>query len=151
MNELTSTIAGSLEGFDPLSENAGDGVQDRTMFEEATKRIVTNILKSYTNYFDVFSELIQNALDAIDTRIRKGNQRQGIIWIKIDIPKNNITVIDNGVGMSQRELRYCFRPSVSFKSRRGVQGSQGGRRYVPGIRLRRHNGFNEAKWRRNIS
>jgi len=114
-----------LDGFDPLSEHLGEKAEDRPLFEEATKRIVGNILKSYTGYFDVFSELVQNSLDAIDVRIRNGNNRQGIIWIKINVPSQIITVTDNGVGMSERELKYCFRPSVSFKSRRESRGHKG--------------------------
>jgi hypothetical protein len=46
---------------------------DFSPFEAATQRAVLNILKSYTGYFDVFSELIQNALDAIDARKRLGH------------------------------------------------------------------------------
>jgi hypothetical protein len=125
MNDSPGLAENSLDGFDPLGERLGESAQDRPLFEEATKRIVSNILKSYTSYFDVFSELIQNSLDAIDMRVRKGDHRQGIISVKINIPSHTITVVDNGVGMDERELKYCFRPSVSFKSRRESRGHKG--------------------------
>jgi hypothetical protein len=85
MNDSLGSADNRLDGFDPLGESLGESAQDRPLFEEATKRIVSNILKSYTSYFDVFSELIQNSLDAIDVRVRKGDARQGVIWIKINI------------------------------------------------------------------
>ncbi len=52
-----------LNGFDPLAEGTGINANDRSVFEEATRRVVQNILKSYTGYFDVFSEVLQNSLD----------------------------------------------------------------------------------------
>jgi hypothetical protein len=115
----------SLDGFDPLSEGAGMGSEEKTIFEEATKRIMSNILKSYTGYFDVFSELFQNSLDAIDARIKKGNHFQPRLIVRIDIANGRIRVTDNGIGMDERELRYCFRPSVSFKVRKEARGHKG--------------------------
>jgi hypothetical protein len=110
-----------LDGFDPLSEGARQDA-DRDIFEDATRRIVLNILRSYTGYFDVFSELIQNALDALD---RRGEGGQPRLWIDVDIPSRRIRVTDNGCGMSQTEVRFCFRPSVSFKTRKQSRGHKG--------------------------
>ncbi len=115
----------SLDGFDPLSEGAGIGSEERTLFEEATKRIVSNILKSYTGYFDVFSEIFQNSLDAIDARIKRGDQFQPRLVVCVDIAEGRVRVADNGIGMDERELRYCFRPSVSFKVRKEARGHKG--------------------------
>jgi Histidine kinase-, DNA gyrase B-, and HSP90-like ATPase len=115
----------TLDGFDPLSEGAGLGNEERTLFEEATKRIVSNILKSYTGYFDVFSEIFQNSLDAIDARMKRGEHFQPQLVVYIDIAEGRIRVADNGIGMDERELRYCFRPSVSFKIRKEARGHKG--------------------------
>jgi hypothetical protein len=114
-----------LDGFDPLTENFDSSGSEKTIFEDATRRIVLNILKSYTNYFDCFSELIQNSLDAIDARVKQGQAEPGRIYIEIDMPANSLRVVDNGIGMDERELRYCFRPSVSFKSRKESRGHKG--------------------------
>jgi hypothetical protein len=122
---MSETSIAPLDGFDPLIENFQSTLRERAIFEDATKRIVSNILKSYTNYFDCFSELIQNALDAIDARMKGGDQRPGIVWIEINIPQNFVRVVDNGIGMDSGELRYCFRPSVSFKSRKESRGHKG--------------------------
>lgn len=123
--DTTVDQASRLQGFDPLTEATDVEAVDRTVFEEATQRIVLNILKSYTGYFDVFSELIQNALDAIDLARKTEPDKPGRLWIAIDVPEGKVVVSDNGIGMDERQVRYCFRPSVSFKSRRESRGHKG--------------------------
>lgn len=58
-----------INGFDPLVENGAPGGLEKSIADEAIRREVLNILKSYTGYFDIFSELLQNSLDAIDNKI----------------------------------------------------------------------------------
>jgi len=123
LNVATSPI----DGFDPLA--ADDSTLETSVtavLEEANKRIVHNILKSYTGYFDVFSELLQNALDAVELRQKRdGVSFQPRIWVLIDIPNSLVRVVDNGVGMSEREFKYCLRPSVSFKKQAELRGHKG--------------------------
>jgi HSP90 family molecular chaperone len=104
--------ASILNGFDPLAERTDMDDQDRGVFEEATQRVVQNILKSYTGYWDLFSELIQNSLDAIEQKKRTDTSYVGALKIDIDYQTRTVAVSDNGIGMGLRELRYCFRPSV---------------------------------------
>lgn len=124
-------IAASLDGFDPLAaDESATGPSMQTIFEEASKRVVFNILKCYTGYFDVFSEILQNSLDAVQLRLlQEKNAGRGAylprIWVDIDIPSGKIRVTDNGVGMDGREFRYCLRPSVSFKRQPNLRGHKG--------------------------
>ena len=117
----------SLDGFDPLA--AYDGTASTSIaavLEEASKRIVHNILKSYTGYFDLFSEVLQNSLDAVQLRLqREGSSYQPKIWVRIEIPSGIVRIVDNGVGMSEREFKYCLRPSVSFKKQADLRGHKG--------------------------
>ncbi len=53
-----------VEGWDPLAPTD----DDPNVFAAAQKREIRNILKSYTGYYDLFSEMIQNALDAVEKR-----------------------------------------------------------------------------------
>jgi hypothetical protein len=115
----------TIHGFDPLAENLQEGAPERGVIEDATKRVVQNILKSYTGYYDPFSEMIQNALDALDEAQRVNSKFVGKLWIKINLQKKQITVIDNGVGMNEDQFKLCFRPSVSFKKRREYRGHKG--------------------------
>lgn len=114
----------NLDGFDPLEESAIVGA-DKKILQDATKRHVLNILKSYTGYWDVFSEAIQNSLDAIDGKTAENPDYQGIININIDIKNRRIRVFDNGVGMDPETLRLCFRPEISFKRRSEMRGHKG--------------------------
>lgn len=115
-----------IEGFDPLTENVSPDATERRMLEEATKRIIANILKSYTGYYDAFSEMIQNALDAVDLK-RKASSQGYIakVHIYVDVQSNSIRVVDNGVGMDLEQYKFCFRPNVSFKGRREGRGHKG--------------------------
>jgi Histidine kinase-, DNA gyrase B-, and HSP90-like ATPase len=123
----TTDLVASLDGFDPLAaDDAAAGTSIATVLEEASKRIVHNILKSYTGYFDIFSEMLQNALDAVELRLqREGSRYQPRIWVTINIPDGIVRVVDNGVGMNEREFKYCLRPSVSFKKQAELRGHKG--------------------------
>jgi hypothetical protein len=117
-----------LDGFDPLGahDSTGDHAALTQVFEESRKRDVQNILKSYTGTFDLFSELLQNALDAVQARswlAEAGYTPR--LWIYIDIPDRKVRVTDNGIGMNEDEFKYCLRPSVSFKTQAELRGHKG--------------------------
>ena len=113
----------AIDGFDPLAADETQAGSIAEVLEDASKRVVYNILKSYTGYFDVFSELLQNSLDAVEQRKGKeGGGYQPKIWINIDIPECRVRVVDNGIGMGEREFKYCLRPSVSFKHQADLRG-----------------------------
>lgn len=123
---MDTTPGTDIHNFDPLSESLALPGADNSIFQEATRRVVENILKSYTGYFDAFSELIQNALDAIDARRRAdGNGYHPCLWVDIDVKNKRLRVTDNGVGMDRAKFLYCFRPNVSFKNRRESRGHKG--------------------------
>lgn len=115
-----------LAGRDPLGGLGGDSPQIREMVEEANKRVILNILKSYTGIFDCFSEILQNALDADEKRhrIERGEYRPKID-ILVDMRDRRIRIADNGVGMSVSEVEHCFKPNVSFKKGDNLRGQKG--------------------------
>jgi len=89
------------------------------------KRMIKNIIKSYTGYFDFISELLQNSLDAVDKRKDLGEEGyEPKIWIEINIQENYVSVTDNGIGFLEDEFRTFLRPNVSFKKQtdRGNKG-----------------------------
>lgn len=99
-----------LKGFDPLqSQSDTDASAGNGVFQDATKRVVHNILRSYTGFFDLFSEAIQNALDAVELAARtRGQSYLPRIWIVIDIPGSSFRIVDNGVGMSLEEFQVLL-------------------------------------------
>ena len=119
-------MSNALSGFDPLESSHGEGTSASGVFEDATKRVIHNILRSYTGYFDLFSEAIQNSLDAVEMTQRLRNKEYvPTIWITIDIPAARFRIVDNGTGMNVEEFKYCFRPNVSFKKGANVRGEKG--------------------------
>ena len=123
---MVDSMLNILEGFDPLSGSGADFAAVGSVFEDATKRVIHNILRSYTGYFDLFSEAIQNALDAVEmAQKQRGGEYQPTLWITIDIPASRFRIADNGVGMNLEQFKYCFRPNVSFKKGANVRGEKG--------------------------
>lgn len=108
-----------LENWDPLDTDLPPELVTSTI-----KRQIKNILKSYTGWFDPLSELIQNALDAVDIRKQKDSKYIPAIWIKIDLKENTICVTDNGIGFSEDEFKSFLAPNVSFK-RQDDRGNKG--------------------------
>lgn len=131
----------NIDGFDPLSIDYSSEENEK-LLDDANKRIILNILKSYTGYFDLFSEMIQNALDAVEAKSRLtpiGYTPR--IWIVIDIENGRVRVTDNGVGISGHEFKYFLKPNISFKKPKDFRGQKG----VTGLRCNT-SGF--PGWRR---
>lgn len=119
-----------INGLDPLTLltkkinlNGNSVISD--VLDQASKGTVNNILKSYTGYFDVFSEPIQNALDACEKKSRTDKSYQPKIWITINIREKLIRIVDNGIGMDLEQFCYCFTPNVSFKKGENLRGNKG--------------------------
>jgi hypothetical protein len=119
-----AAIPESFEPWDPLDSTAG---ADPGILISAQRREIGNILRSYTGYYDLFSELLQNALDAIEKRIADGglSKGEGRIWIQVDLQKHEVRVTDNGCAMDLQHMRQFLRPNFSFKSGSMTRGSKG--------------------------
>ncbi|WP_369027283.1 ATP-binding protein [Qipengyuania sp. RANM35] len=116
----------SIDGFDPLATDYG-ATENEALLNDANRRIVQNILKSYTGYYDLFAETIQNSLDAMESkqRLLDDNSYKPKLWITIDIKNESVRVVDNGTGMSMDEFRFFLKPNVSFKDPKGNRGQKG--------------------------
>lgn len=114
----------SLHTWDPLlvSKDA-----DSEIVSAAQKREIKNILKSYVGMYDSFSELIQNAMDAVDKRsaIKDGAEYQKRLWLVIDLSENSFSITDNGVGFNQKEFESFLAPNISFKDEGKTRGNKG--------------------------
>ena len=111
-----------LTSWDPLSTDT----TDLGTVSAAQKRELQNILKSYTGYHDLFAELVQNALDAVERRISDNDpDYEPSIWVSIDIGQGVVSITDNGCGMTQMEFRQFLRPNFSFKDARSNRGNKG--------------------------
>src|SRR6266496_291222 len=111
-----------LEPWDPLAPEA----DEPDLVIAAQKREIRNILKSYTGYYDLFSELLQNALDAVEKRVNEHDPNYTpAVWIKIDLAKESISVTDNGCAMSVSQFKQFLKPNRSFKDGITSRGNKG--------------------------
>jgi hypothetical protein len=113
-----------LDGFDPLE--GGIDLADLPVDNDPNKPVILNILNSYTGFFDLFSELVQNALDATQVRSRAAvSGYSPRISILIDIKDRRVRIVDNGIGMTPTQFKFCFRPNVTFKRGERLRGNKG--------------------------
>lgn len=108
--------------WDPLE--AADTV-DANVLASAKKREIKNILKSYVSNYDPLSELIQNAMDAVEKRFASDTSVVPKITVNIDLIENSIEILDNGCGFEEAEFRAFLAPSISFKSGGDTRGNKG--------------------------
>ena len=111
----------SQEEWDPLAIT--DDIQRDTM----DKRLIRNILASYTSYFDPFSELFQNALDAVEKRQNELEESEYVpeIWVEVNMKDNFISVKDNGIGFDDKQFKSFLLPNISFKPTGKTRGNKG--------------------------
>ncbi len=116
-----ATETGFQNDWDPLSTETGMSIE---IVGATLKREIKNIIKSYTGWFDPLSELIQNALDAVDKRKDEERECTPKIWIEINLKDSYVCVTDNGTGFKKNEFFNFLKPNVSFKGG-GTRGDKG--------------------------
>ena len=124
MSQATSVVEPErLDDWDPL---ATTDASDPGLIVAAQRREIRNILRSYTGYYDLFSEMLQNALDAVERRARERELGyKAKLWLRIDMATSSVSVTDNGCGMSLAQFKSFLRPSLSFKDGANTRGSKG--------------------------
>ncbi|MEN3331173.1 MAG: hypothetical protein V7641_538 [Blastocatellia bacterium] len=112
-----------IDTWDPL--DTGDS--DPEILIAAQRREIRNILKSYTGYYDLFSELLQNALDAVERRTLEetSSSYSPRIWLTIDMKQSTVSITDNGLGMQLGQFKQFLKPSLSFKQGTNSRGCKG--------------------------
>ncbi|QNF33640.1 ATP-binding protein [Adhaeribacter swui] len=100
---------------------------DSEIISAAQKREIKNILKSYVGMYDSFSELIQNAMDAVDKRaaLKLDSNYFKKIWLTIDLSENSFSITDNGIGFNEKEFKSFLAPNISFKGDSESRGNKG--------------------------
>ena len=88
------------------------------------------ILDSYHNYYDVFSELIQNSVDSV----RKSGKKNPTINVFYDGDNQIIEVYDNGIGLSEDDLSFFALGNTNKSDEEESIGEKGlGASFILGI------------------
>src|SRR5947209_1814836 len=115
--------------FNPLLSigNATDEYAARLMRNE-----VKEIIGSYHHTFDHLYECIQNAVDACEKAFvayqhgAKSTDFLPLVSIIIDLQNNQLTVVDNGVGMpNDIVIKYFFTPHATLKPSSSTYDQEG--------------------------
>ena len=87
-----------------------------------TKRLsVQGILEGYHSNYDALSEMVQNAVDALEDAKLEGLPEPYLIEVNVNLAGNSISVLDTGHGMTLDQVQGAFAPQVTYKqqSKRG--------------------------------
>jgi hypothetical protein len=84
---------------------------------EQIRHQIRGILDSYSHEWDLLSELVQNAVDAI----REGKPEKGRIELHVDAAGKRISVSDNGIGVNPGEIEKLLRPFGTDKAGKANQ------------------------------
>lgn len=79
--------------------------------QEILHSMISGIMESYENPWDILAELAQNSMDAIHEQAPP----KGHVSLHINAPKATITFSDNGVGIDPSDLKELFVPYGSNK------------------------------------
>ncbi len=127
-----SFVPGGSRGFpiDPL-----DQLASRTEYRQS---LIAGILESYNSNYDVFAEVIQNAIDALEDARLSNLHPPYALEVTIHLGENWLGVLDTGIGMDQEQVSLAFAPSVSFKNAKELiqkRGSKNAYRGYKGVGL----------------
>lgn len=112
-----------IQTWDPLISSKD---ADAEIVSAAQKREIKNILKSYVGMYDSFSELTQNAMDAVDRRaLNEDESYKRKLWLTINLSDNSFSITDNGVGFNEKEFESFLAPNISFKNGGSTRGNKG--------------------------
>ena len=79
---------------------------------------MAGVLDSYHGNYDVPSEAIQNAVDAVEDAKLLGLDGSYLIAVVVNLSENWMSFLDTGIGMTVEEIARAFAPHVSFKANR---------------------------------
>lgn len=110
-----------VASFNPLRAVDGEALDEYAA--SLIRNRVKEIIGSYHHSFDHLYECIQNAVDSCEKAYALYQAQPGgsgylpTVTVTIDLQDNSLTVVDNGIGMSNDVVtRYFFTPNGTLKT-----------------------------------
>lgn len=106
--------------MDEVLNDMGDGLAKRQILVEKEYRLASEVKADYMEIYSIFSNLIKNAMQAIDKH-REAVER--VIRISIDRTQEGkacVAISDSGIGMDEVAKAAIFTPGFTSKGRDGT-------------------------------
>ena len=91
------------------------------------RSLVSGVLESYNSNYDFLAEAVQNAVDAIEDAKLHGHSGPFRLVVTINLQENRVSILDTGVGMTERDLARAVAPHVSLKTDGQIIERRGGK------------------------
>jgi hypothetical protein len=101
---------------------------------EYRQNLISGILESYNSNYDVFAEVIQNAIDAIEDARLSNLGPPYVLEVTIHLGENWLGILDTGIGMNNEQIKLSFAPSVSFKNNKELIEKRGAKNAYRGYK-----------------
>lgn len=113
------------ELVDLLTGRGAETDEEERLYELCNS--IQNIVNSYDDEFDALTELVQNALDALQARCEEDLEWTDplTLSVTVDIGTGELTVTDNGTGIPWDKRSLAMKPNYSLKRRLGQKSSRG--------------------------
>ena len=98
------------------------------------RNLVAGVLESYNSNYDFLAEAVQNAVDAIEDAKLHGHRGPFRLDVTINLQENYVSVLDTGVGMTERDLARAVAPHVSLKLDDTIIERRGGKHSYRGYK-----------------
>ncbi len=99
-------------------EDQRDGLGKRKITVEKEFTAAPGLRADFMEIYSIFSNLLRNSIHAIDTR--GGGDGRIKFKVKIDEDMAEVTVSDNGCGMTAETMENLFTPGFTSKGRKGT-------------------------------
>ena len=93
--------------------------------DDYKRSLVSGVLESYNSNYDFLAEAVQNAVDAIEDAKLRGYDGPFHIGVTVNLHENHVSVVDTGVGMTERDLARAVAPHVSLKADSQIVSQRG--------------------------
>ncbi len=106
--------------LDEVMDDLGDGLKKRRVALQREYRATPTVMADYMEVYSIFSNLIKNAMQAIDKQPDGVERRITVLLDRRNEQQSLVEITDTGIGMAPAQCEAIFTPGFTSKGRQGT-------------------------------
>jgi PAS domain S-box-containing protein len=106
--------------LDEVMDDLGDGMKKRQIELHREYRATPTVMADYMEVYSIFSNLIKNAMQAIDKQPAGVERRITVVLDLRNEQQALVEITDTGIGMAPAQCEAIFTPGFTSKGRQGT-------------------------------